>query len=71
METFAAGLKRIKDLCDEAGCKVKFRTEKDDFVVVFCRNLRETWKDEQNNKDAEIPKHKNDVLKDVMENQII
>ena len=45
METFATGLKRIKDLCDEAGCKVEFRTEKDDFVVIFYRNLRETWKD--------------------------
>ena len=33
----------IKDLCDEAGCKVEFRTEKDDFVVAFYRNLRETW----------------------------
>ena len=43
METFATGLKRIKDLCDEAGCNVEFRTEKDDFVVAFYRNLRETW----------------------------
>lgn len=33
----------IKDLCDEAGCKVEFRTEKDDFVVAFYRNLREEW----------------------------
>ena len=47
METFATGLKRIMDLCDETGCKVEFRTEKDDFVVVFYRNLRESWnKDE-------------------------
>lgn len=44
METFATGLKRIKDLCDEAGCKVEFRDEVDDFVVIFYRNLRETWK---------------------------
>ena len=48
---------------------------KDDFVVVFYRNLRETWKDEQNNKDEKNPKHQNDVLndvlKDVLENQII
>ena len=43
METFATGLKRIKDLCDEAGCKVEFRMELDDFVVVFYRNLREGW----------------------------
>ena len=50
METFATGLKRIKDLCDEAGCKVEFRMERDDFVVVFYRNLREEW---NNEKDAE------------------
>ncbi len=43
METFATGLKRIKDLCDEAGCRVEFRTEVDDFVVAFYRNLREEW----------------------------
>ncbi|MBP5233718.1 MAG: putative DNA binding domain-containing protein, partial [Planctomycetes bacterium] len=43
METFATGLKRIKDLCDAAGCKVEFRNEKDDFVVVFHRNLRQRW----------------------------
>ena len=43
METFATGLKRIKDFCDEAGCKFDFRIEKDDFVVVFYRNLRNTW----------------------------
>ena len=49
METFATGLKRIKDLCDEAGCKLDFRTEKDDFVVVFYRNLREEW-----NKNGEV-----------------
>ena len=48
METFATGLKRIKELCDEAGCKVEFRLEKDDFVVVFYRNLRKIW-----NKDSE------------------
>lgn len=72
METFATGLKRIKDLCDEAGCKVEFRTEKDDFVVVFFRNLREKWSKEKN---IENPKHQkdvlDDVLKDVLENQII
>lgn len=58
--------------CDEAGCKVEFRTEKDDFVVVFFRNLREKWSKEKN---IENPKHQkdvlDDVLKDVLENQII
>lgn len=43
METFATGLKRIKDLCDEAGCKIEFRMEQDDFVVAFYRNLRVEW----------------------------
>lgn len=75
METFATGLKRIKDLCDKAGCKVEFRTEKDDFVVVFYRNLREKWAEERKIKDPKIPKHQNDVkddvLEDVLENQIL
>ncbi|MBO4698414.1 HTH domain-containing protein [bacterium] len=54
METFATGLKRIKDFCDEAGCKFDFRIEKDDFVVVFYRNLRNTWNigDSDANSDA-------------------
>lgn len=43
METFATGLKRIKDLCDDAGVRLEFKTERDDFVVVFYRNLREEW----------------------------
>ena len=55
------------DLCDKAGCKVEFRTEKDDFVVVFYRNLREQWVEEQKNKNFKIPKHQNDVLDDVLE----
>ena len=36
-------MKRIKDLCDEAGCRVEFCVEEDDFVVAFYRNLREEW----------------------------
>ena len=48
METFATGLKRIKDLCDEAGCKVEFRMEVDDFVVAFYRNLRKEWNKSEN-----------------------
>ena len=75
MDTFATGVKRIKDLCDKAGCKVEFRTEKDDFVVIFYRNLREIWEKESERKSAENPKHQNDVLADVLEdvlgNQII
>lgn len=75
METFATGLKRIKDLCDKAGCKVEFKAVKDDFVVVFYRNLRETWGEDQKKKKVENLKHQNDVLNDVLgdvlENQIL
>lgn len=50
-------------------------TEKDDFVVVFYRNLREKWAEERKIKDPKIPKHQNDVkddvLEDVLENQIL
>lgn len=38
MESFATGLKRIKDVCDKAGCKVEFQTLDDGFVVIFYRN---------------------------------
>lgn len=37
MESFATGLKRIKDACDKAGCRVEFETPDDGFVVVFYR----------------------------------
>lgn len=35
MESFATGLKRIKDACDKSGCRVEFETPDDGFVVVF------------------------------------
>ena len=38
MESFATGLKRIKDACDKAGCKVEFETPDDGFVVIFYRH---------------------------------
>ncbi len=38
MESFATGLKRIKDVCDKAGCMVEFETPDDGFVVVFYRH---------------------------------
>lgn len=77
METFATGLKRIKDLCDDAGCKVEFRTETDDFVVAFYRNLREEWnKVDDNSLDSttkklprnyqETTKTKKEMIKDIM-----
>lgn len=31
-------MKRIKDVCDKAGCKVEFQTLDDGFVVIFYRN---------------------------------
>ena len=61
METFATGLKRIKDLCDEAGCKVEFRTEVDDFVVAFYRNLREEWNNV--NQDSNVHDNKTTIVK--------
>ncbi len=72
METFATGLKRIKDLCEDAGCKVEFRNEKDDFVVVFYRNLREKWLTEKSINGLEMAsKLQNEVLNEVLENKII
>ena len=59
METFATGLKRIKNLCDEAGCKIGFRLEKDDFVVVFYRNLREEWSKEGSQGDKHVSQSAN------------
>ena len=38
MESFATGLKRIKDACDKAGCRVEFQTPDEGFVVVFYRH---------------------------------
>ena len=48
---FATGLKHIKDMCDAAGCKVDFKMEKDDFIVIFYRNLRENWNSSNNTND--------------------
>ena len=41
MEAFATGLKRIQSLCDEAGCKVEFKTVQGGFVVCFYRKTKE------------------------------
>jgi predicted HTH transcriptional regulator len=37
------GVKNNGDVIGQEICNVEFRTEKDDFVVAFYRNLRETW----------------------------
>lgn len=43
METFATGLKKIKDLCEEAGVKYEFKKEEYGFTVVFYRHCGEGW----------------------------
>lgn len=78
METFATGLKRIKDLCDNAGCKVEFRSETDDFIVIFYRNLREEWNasdDSHNSNTKKLPRDYQETdktsaekIKDMMRN---
>ena len=42
MKAFATGLKRIQSLCDEAGCKVEFKTVQGGFVVCFYRKTEAT-----------------------------
>ena len=37
MESFATGLKRMKDVCDRVGCRVEFETLDDGFAVIFYR----------------------------------
>ena len=77
METFATGLKRIKDLCDEAGCQVEFRTETDDFVVVFYRNLRQTWRESSGlgaddaNSSANDANHDANIEPDTLQGKIL
>jgi ATP-dependent DNA helicase RecG len=43
METFATGLKKIKNLCNEVGVKYEFRMEEYGFTVVFFRHCGEGW----------------------------
>ena len=67
METFATGLKRIKDLCDESGCKVEFRMEQDDFVVVFYRNLRDKWNKQEGSVENGFDSHSSELPRDYQE----
>ena len=46
MEAFATGLKRIQYLCDEAGCKVEFKTVQGGFVVCFYRGMKAAFRGE-------------------------
>lgn len=68
MESFATGLKRIQDACDEAGCKVEYRGDNRFFIVRFYRHCGEGWGLDANSK---VPKHQDDVLDDVLENGIL
>ena len=43
MESFATGLKRIQNSCDEAGCKVTFYGDSYSFTVRFYRHCGEGW----------------------------
>ena len=65
--TFATGLKRIKDLCDESGCNVEFRMEQDDFVVVFFRNLRDEWNKQKGSGENGPDSHSSELPRDYQE----
>ncbi|MBR1390509.1 MAG: hypothetical protein IJ567_03535 [Lachnospiraceae bacterium] len=43
MESFATGLKRIQDACDELGCKVEYYGDNYGFTVRFYRHCGEGW----------------------------
>ncbi|MCC8060587.1 MAG: HTH domain-containing protein [Clostridiales bacterium] len=43
MESFATGLKRIQDACDEADCKVEYYGDEYGFTVRFYRHCGEGW----------------------------
>ena len=43
MESFATGLKRIQNSCDEAGCKIEFHGDDYGFTVRFYRHCGEGW----------------------------
>lgn len=59
MESFATGLKRIQDACDEAGCKVEYRDDAYYFIVRFYRHCGEGWGTDENFK---APKHQGEAL---------
>ncbi len=43
MESFATGLKRIQDACDEAGCRVEYKATEYGFTVRFHRHCGNGW----------------------------
>ena len=59
MESFATGLKRIQDACDELGCKVEYYGDNYGFTVRFYRHCGEGW---QKNTKSKAPKHQDEAL---------
>ena len=51
MESFATGLKRIHDACNDAGVKVEFRGDAYGFTVRFYRHCGEGWAEVVHSKD--------------------
>lgn len=43
MESFATGLKRIQNACDEAGCRVEYKMTEYGFIVRFYRHSGSAW----------------------------
>ena len=65
METFAYGLKKIKDLCDDAGVRYEFKKEEYGFTVIFYRHCGEGWGWSGDAKDIMSDNVAHDVVHDV------
>ena len=61
MESFATGLKNVKDLCNEAGVSFSFEKSIYGFTVIFYRHCGEGWgwtaDDGENENDAKSEKN--------------
>lgn len=67
MESFATGLKRIHDLCEEAGVKVEYIGDEYWFTVRFYRHCGEGWGE---NPDSKAPKHQGEALGEALEDAL-
>ena len=54
-ESFATGLKRIQDACDDAGCKVEYKATDYGFTVRFHRHCGSGWGTNISDNDAITP----------------
>lgn len=68
MESFATGLKRIQDACDELGCKVEYYGDNYGFTVRFYRHCGEGWQEKIKSK---IPKRQDEALDEALEQRLI